>query len=93
MLLSIYFSGTLGCTSPGHWVWEPGSELVPTSSKQEAIRFCEEDTAENDRDMQTGMLVNARPYGGWGNFYFEHCMAQHGWHLTLVTSEPSFRAE
>jgi len=79
------FVGTLGCTAaPGSWEWKPTTEQALAVGKDKTIRECEMKAAEERDDKCFRELLNARPYGGWGDFGFEFCMAQNGWKLTYV---------
>lgn len=79
------FAGTLGCTAAtGSWEWQPSTEQALVVGKDKTIWECEMQAAEERDDNRFRELLNARPYGGWGDFGFEFCMAQNGWRLTYM---------
>jgi len=79
------FVGTFGCTAAtGSWEWQPTTDQALAVGKDKTIRECEMKAAEERDDNRFRELLNARPYGGWGDFDFEFCMAQNGWELNFV---------
>jgi len=83
-LLSV-FAVTLGCAgATGSWEWQPTTEQALAAGKANTIWECEMKAAEEQDDKCFRELVNARPYGGWGDFGFEFCMEQRGWKLTFM---------
>jgi len=74
------------CTiPPGQWEWRHDDPQYAESHRAEDIYECEKHAIEEASDGPRFRISNARPYGGWGNFDFEFCMQQRGWHLEYVT--------
>jgi len=85
LILPGVVAGLLGCSAAtGSWVWQPTTEQALARGKAQTIEACEIKAAEERDDHCFRELLNARPYGGWGDFGFEFCMAQNGWKLSYV---------
>jgi len=85
--MALVGAGLFGCSGTAETLkWQPATGRALHMGLDEAIWECETSTVSDRDDILEGRLVNARPYGGWGDFAFDLCMAQNGWKLSLPES-------
>lgn len=87
--LSVAIFFLVACsTQPGLWQWQHRDTGYAEKYRARDIYQCERYSLENGMDDDLHELKMTREYGGWGDFDFEFCMQERGWHLEFVTPGP-----
>lgn len=75
----------IACTiQPGLWTWRHADATYAERHLARDIYECEEYAQQAAANGPRYRVVNARDYGGWGNFDFEFCMQERNWRLEFV---------